>query len=212
MTALACFWIVQAYQGWKNNPIVTTISTTGKPIFTVEFPAVTICGLGMLEDSIEDAFRNQIGNYLTDNCDKPCILTCCKDLTFVSIALPMPDDLYTAALDTLFQRYQDSYLKDLYPGLESSPTRIIEAMVAQSPDELLRADILMNPDYYDPCEVSYNRLVKKSEAVKPCGDDRAHDAANGVCYSILEKKDDGLEKAAKSCESSYAGLVDVRQI
>ena len=33
--------------------------------FSLEFPAITICGLGMIDEVIEQAYVNQITNYLT---------------------------------------------------------------------------------------------------------------------------------------------------
>ena len=37
-------WSYEAYIDWSKNPILTTIATTGLPISTIEFPAITICG------------------------------------------------------------------------------------------------------------------------------------------------------------------------
>jgi hypothetical protein len=34
---------VAAYKQWKENPVLTSVATTGFPIEKVEFPAVTIC-------------------------------------------------------------------------------------------------------------------------------------------------------------------------
>ena len=35
---------IQAYKQWKNNPVLTTLSTTGYPIEKIAFPTITICG------------------------------------------------------------------------------------------------------------------------------------------------------------------------
>ena len=40
---LAIFLSVKAYVEWKDNPVLTTVATTGFPIEKVEFPAITIC-------------------------------------------------------------------------------------------------------------------------------------------------------------------------
>ena len=34
---------VTAYQNWQENPVLTTVATTGYPIEKVQFPAITIC-------------------------------------------------------------------------------------------------------------------------------------------------------------------------
>ena len=41
------FWLsLENYYQWKNEPVVTTISSTGLPIEEVEFPSVVICSKG----------------------------------------------------------------------------------------------------------------------------------------------------------------------
>ena len=40
---LASYLSVTAYMDWKNNPVLTTVVSTGYPIENIEFPAVTIC-------------------------------------------------------------------------------------------------------------------------------------------------------------------------
>ena len=41
------FWLsLENYNQWKNEPVVTTISSTGLPIEEVEFPSVVICSKG----------------------------------------------------------------------------------------------------------------------------------------------------------------------
>ena len=34
---------VTAYIDWVDNPVITTVTSTGKPIKEIEFPAITIC-------------------------------------------------------------------------------------------------------------------------------------------------------------------------
>ena len=34
---------IVAYINWQDNPVLTTVATTGHPIEKVEFPAITIC-------------------------------------------------------------------------------------------------------------------------------------------------------------------------
>ena len=40
---LAIYMSVSAYVEWKNNPVLTSVATTGFPIEKVDFPAITIC-------------------------------------------------------------------------------------------------------------------------------------------------------------------------
>ena len=40
---LAIYMSLTAYWQWVDNPVLTTIGTTGYPIENVSFPAITIC-------------------------------------------------------------------------------------------------------------------------------------------------------------------------
>ncbi len=40
---LAIYWSVIAYYEWVDNPVLTSVKTTGLPITQVQFPAITIC-------------------------------------------------------------------------------------------------------------------------------------------------------------------------
>ena len=39
----AVYLSVLAHVEWKNNPVLTTVATTGFPIEKIDFPAITIC-------------------------------------------------------------------------------------------------------------------------------------------------------------------------
>ena len=43
MLCLASYMSTDAYIDWEDNPVVTTVKSTGKPIKEIEFPAITIC-------------------------------------------------------------------------------------------------------------------------------------------------------------------------
>ena len=43
------FYPKQVYQDWQDNPVLTTINTTTKPIRDIDFPAITICGQGTID-------------------------------------------------------------------------------------------------------------------------------------------------------------------
>ena len=42
--------ITQAYDAWQQEPTVTTLRTTAKPISDIAFPAITICGQGSISE------------------------------------------------------------------------------------------------------------------------------------------------------------------
>ena len=50
---LATFLVVESYTEWQDNPVITTLSTVAKPVNTLLFPSVTICGAGQHLDNVE---------------------------------------------------------------------------------------------------------------------------------------------------------------
>ena len=54
---LAAVWSFWAYEKWQDDPMLTTISTTGLPIQDVPFPSITICAQGI-------DLLIQINNYI----------------------------------------------------------------------------------------------------------------------------------------------------
>ena len=52
------------YKEWQNQPVLTTIGTTGLPIEKIKFPAITICGQGSSKDILNNAMFRQLGTYL----------------------------------------------------------------------------------------------------------------------------------------------------
>ena len=53
---LALYLSVYAYIDWVDNPVITTVTSTGKPIKEIEFPAITICA----QVNISQLLKNDI--------------------------------------------------------------------------------------------------------------------------------------------------------
>ncbi len=54
----------QAYEDWQETPVLTSVRTTGMPISEIEFPAVTICAQG----NIQEVYKN-FENFQARNAD-----------------------------------------------------------------------------------------------------------------------------------------------
>ena len=52
LMTVAMWLIVESYINWQEDPIITTVSTTALPVSDIDFPAITICGLGTISHSI----------------------------------------------------------------------------------------------------------------------------------------------------------------
>ena len=46
---LAVSWSWKAYKKWEDDPMITSIATTGLPIQKIPFPSITICAQGVIE-------------------------------------------------------------------------------------------------------------------------------------------------------------------
>ena len=47
---------LSAYEKWQDDPMLTTISTTGLPIQDVPFPSITICAQGIIFNSVNNIY------------------------------------------------------------------------------------------------------------------------------------------------------------
>ncbi len=54
----------EAYTSWKNNPVMTTIETTGLSVSKVDFPAVVLCGQGAIREVFSGAFASHVLEFL----------------------------------------------------------------------------------------------------------------------------------------------------
>ena len=59
----------QAYISWEENPTLNSLLTTGLPIADIDFPAITICGEGSIQE-VTNGFQhdrlciNTVDNFL----------------------------------------------------------------------------------------------------------------------------------------------------
>ena len=56
-------------RSWENQPVMTSLETTGKDIAGLDFPAITICGQGYdlsgLEDAVNERFEEWVATRET---------------------------------------------------------------------------------------------------------------------------------------------------
>ena len=48
----------QAYISWQENPTLNSLLTTGLPIADIDFPAITICGEGSIQE-VTNGFHHE---------------------------------------------------------------------------------------------------------------------------------------------------------
>ena len=96
--AIAVSLSIGAYTNWQDNPVITSVGTTGYPIEKIEFPAITICAQGNAREVVDTALFRQFDAYVVS-----------KSLVF------------SALTPTERTREGHAFLRDLYPGAKAPP-------------------------------------------------------------------------------------------
>ena len=124
---------ISAYTNWQDDPVLTSVGTTGLPIEKVLFPSITICAQGSAREIVDSAFAKQFTEYLLE-----------KDLIFSEL--------------TVSQRQQHgaSFLADKYPGAKVPPNQLVGMMASPTADaeKTLAADAVLNPAPAGSCQAS----------------------------------------------------------
>ena len=162
---VAVYWIVKAYLDWQADPILTSVSTTGFPIENITFPAITICGLGTIQDTIQKVLAYQAKTYLTQ-----------KGIDWTATW----KEKKTVKKNLRSINQLNNFVNDLYPGLGIDPLRIANLLSSKEPDEFINAELSQSlglGEAYDPCEEQFldteeakKRRKKREEAGPQCPD------------------------------------------
>ena len=59
---LACFDLFEL----QENPVITSLNTTSLKVDEVQFPAITICGQGLIKEVVKSAIFKQFTGYVED--------------------------------------------------------------------------------------------------------------------------------------------------
>ena len=54
---------MSVYEDWKENPVLTSVKTTGLPIKNIQYPTIIICGQGSNVNVPSSALIQQIIEY-----------------------------------------------------------------------------------------------------------------------------------------------------
>ena len=58
------FQMATLYYQWQEDPVITTLDTVAHPIEEIQFPAVTICPQGSLDNVLESVLFKQLREYI----------------------------------------------------------------------------------------------------------------------------------------------------
>ena len=92
------------------------------PLRNIEYPAITICSQGIVQDVIDKALKKQFDDFVT------------------SLGLD-PTQLSSVERDKL----QINYTTDLYPGATTSPASLVNVLVSDNPTESIKSKVLTDP-------------------------------------------------------------------
>ena len=140
---IAAFFSIQAYINWQDDPVLTSVGTTGYPIEKVAFPSITICAQGSAKEIVDAAFVKQFTEYLKE-----------KNLIYSELSL---DQL---------QVHGKSFLADKYPGSKKPPNQLVGMMSSPNADaeKTLAADAVLNPK--PGCESSSSTVTTTTTVTK----------------------------------------------
>ena len=124
---------ISAYTNWQDDPVLTSVGTTGLPIEKVLFPSITICAQGSAREIVDSAFVKQFTEYLLE-----------KGLIFSELTVSQQ------------QLHGASFLADKYPGAKVPPNQLVGMMASPTADaeKTLAADAVLNPAPAGSCQTS----------------------------------------------------------
>ena len=154
-----------AYKNWKNNPVLTSVRTTGLPIENIEFPAITICTQGSANEVVDAALFQQFSNYLNT-----------KGKEFDSLS------------DSQKVQEGQNFLLDMYPGAKAPPNQLVSMMASPGidPERGIEALTIFNPEDKKNCaadtEETTSTTTKKARKKR-----NAADSSTKNCPSEYKK-------------------------
>ena len=159
VTALAVFFTafqtIQLYSQWKNDPVVTSLDTVKLPISEIEFPAITICPQGSVNEIMNSVLFKQFKEYVSEKRSRKRLK---RSSSLESSTIQQTNDKSETSLnyDAMMEE-AEQFLKDVYPGAKGNPTKMIQAMTAKDPGKSIASQALLNPSSEESeCDPSDN--------------------------------------------------------
>jgi hypothetical protein len=185
----AIWFSVYAYVEWQDDPVITTIGTTGLPIEKVKFPSITICAQGTAKEIVDAALFKQFTEYLD-----------------------MKNKIFSDLTPQQLNEEGHAFLRDMYPGAKMAPNKLVAMMASPGgdSDKAMQAAAIFNPEPDDDCEVeddSHNR-TKRSDEVPSCPDGWWDNALQSCIYYHNETLN--FNDAESFCTGQGARLLEIK--
>ena len=147
------FQVVNIWNEWFEDPVVTSLNTISLPVEKIEFPAVTLCPQGSTADIMDNFLYHQFEEWLIDktNSDATEFERKKRDVERTSCECQMPStgNMTMEVLQCCFKHFLD----EIYPGLESdSPTKIATMLYADNPDKEIETKAVVIDEEEPTCD------------------------------------------------------------
>ena len=149
------FQMATLYHQWQEDPVITTLDTINYPIKNIQFPAVTICPQGSLENVLESVLFKQLREYIQN---RSLNLTTRNKRSNEGSG---KHDLLGLSYEEMMNETR-KFMADRYPGVKSSPLQLIRIMTSDNPEVIIQNDAIISPSKEKECDESENRNILSS--------------------------------------------------
>ena len=140
------FQMTTLYTDWQENPVITTLDTVALPIEDIEFPAITICPQGSLQDIWHSVLFNQLKSYIYN-----------KTLGVGGRKKRTTNSKYSVRGLTYEEMMLEAekFLNDNYPGINynddnhpmpTSMLQLMRLMISDDPERMLQNEVVLFPN------------------------------------------------------------------
>ena len=140
------FQMTTLYTDWQENPVITTLDTVALPIEDIEFPAITICPQGSLQDIWDSVLFNQLKSYIYN-----------KTLGVGGRKKRTTNSKYRVRGLTYEEMMLEAekFLNDNYPGINhnddnhpmpTSMLQLMRLMISDDPERMLQNEVVLFPN------------------------------------------------------------------
>ena len=144
------------YRQWNTNPVITTMDTMSLPIEEIDFPAVTICPQGYIQDIMDNVLYHQLEEYIINRTlhgegrSKRSLAE--DELLRVKKTGRLLWNMTSDELDN----YTIDFMEDRYPGAYDNPTNIIPLMISDNPEKLIENEAVLRSFEEEECHENSN--------------------------------------------------------
>ncbi len=206
MLFLGAYWSITTYNDWIDNPVLTTVKTSALKIENIDFPALTICSQGVIDDILMSGFYNLFYKY-AKQLNISYGMSPIRTVRVLTDGPKNPDEIKKIKkIYDLMANESDSILKDFFdihlPGIKISDRlrEISPVMASMNPYAYIRMTKLKR--FGDE-----NLCLNITSNEPTCSAGYSLDSENGVCYKAINETRNIWDASYVVCSNNGAKLV-----